>query len=167
MKLSFEKEQLIYATAATHGVANPQSSLPILGNILISADADGAVTFEASDMEACVRCLRRRGGSGNRRHYGARQMFHSIVKQLPSAGWMSSRVRWPASSAGAINISSHHAERRGFPQLARFAGGNHAEHRAEDVEAYSGKHSLCLTVARPAQGVAGACSISKTTNWFV
>lgn len=84
MKLSFEKEQLVYATTATHGVANPQSSLPILGNILISADADGAVTFEASDMEACVRCK----AEGEVLELGAitvpAKMFHSIVKQLPS-----------------------------------------------------------------------------------
>ncbi|HBF35550.1 TPA: DNA polymerase III subunit beta [Candidatus Sumerlaeota bacterium] len=57
MKLRFDKNSLVFATSVTHGVANPQSSLPILGNILIDATGDGKVIFEASDMESCVRCM--------------------------------------------------------------------------------------------------------------
>ncbi|MFP4380908.1 MAG: DNA polymerase III subunit beta [Candidatus Sumerlaeia bacterium] len=56
MKLRFEKNVLANAVAVTHGVANPNSSLAVLGNILITANDDGTALFEASDMESCVRC---------------------------------------------------------------------------------------------------------------
>ncbi len=83
MKLAFEKDLLAYATNATHGVANSQSSLPILGNILISAGPDGNCVFEASDMEACVRCTI----NGEVTEPGAitvpARTFNSIVRELP------------------------------------------------------------------------------------
>jgi DNA polymerase-3 subunit beta len=84
MKLSFEKDTLAYATGVTQAMANPQSSLPILGNILISADPDGRVVFEASDMEACVRCT----VMGDVQTPGSvtvpARTFNSIVRELPS-----------------------------------------------------------------------------------
>ena len=83
MKLRFEKDVLAYATATTQGVANPQSSLPILGNILISARPDGVV-FTASDMESCVRCTVKGEVDEPGRVTVPARTFHSIVKELPS-----------------------------------------------------------------------------------
>ncbi|MCD6386363.1 DNA polymerase III subunit beta [Candidatus Sumerlaeota bacterium] len=57
MKVSFNKEDLSYAVNVVHSVVNPQSSLPILSNILISAEISGEVEFIASDLETCVRCI--------------------------------------------------------------------------------------------------------------
>ncbi|NQU42889.1 DNA polymerase III subunit beta [bacterium] len=83
MKLRFSKEVLAHATSVTQGVANPQSSLPILGNILVSAESDGQVTFEASDMESCVRC----NVQGEVLAPGSitvpAKKFHAIVSGLP------------------------------------------------------------------------------------
>lgn len=82
MKLRFEKEVLNFATASTTSVANPQSSLPILANILISATKD-KVVFEASDMESCVRCT----VEGEISEPGAvtvhAKTFHNIVREMP------------------------------------------------------------------------------------
>jgi len=83
MKLRFERDVLAFATATTQSVANPQSNLPILGSILITAQPDG-VTFEASDMESCVRCTVR----GEVLEPGSMTVpaktFHNIVRELPA-----------------------------------------------------------------------------------
>jgi DNA polymerase-3 subunit beta len=82
MRLRFEKEALERAATVTQSVANPQTSLPILGNVLITARS-GAVAFEASDMESCVRCL----VQGEILEPGVvtvpAKTFHSAVHELP------------------------------------------------------------------------------------
>jgi DNA polymerase-3 subunit beta len=55
MKAVFKRADLAMATSAVHNIVNAQSSLPILGNILIRAE-DGKVLFMASDLESNVRC---------------------------------------------------------------------------------------------------------------
>ncbi len=102
MKLSFQKDLLAYATNATQAMANTSSSLPILGNILISAKQDGKVTFEASDMESCVRCTI----DAEVEQPGAvtvpAKTFHSIVRELPSG-----KVELDFSST-VVKISAAH-----------------------------------------------------------
>lgn len=65
-------------------MANPQSSLAILGNILVTATADGNVTFEASDMEACVRCQVTAEVETPGSVTVPAKTFHNIVRELPS-----------------------------------------------------------------------------------
>ncbi|MFW6304062.1 MAG: DNA polymerase III subunit beta [Candidatus Sumerlaeota bacterium] len=84
MKLSFEKDLLAHATDATQTMANTSSSLPILGNILISADDGGNVTLEASDMESCVRCTIQAEVQQAGSITVPAKTFHSIVRELPS-----------------------------------------------------------------------------------
>lgn len=55
MKAVFKRADLTLATSVVHNVVNLQSSLPILGNILIRAES-GKVLFMASDLESNVRC---------------------------------------------------------------------------------------------------------------
>jgi DNA polymerase-3 subunit beta len=55
MKAVFKRADLVLATNVVHNVVNLQSSLPILGNVLIRA-ADNKVVFMASDLESNVRC---------------------------------------------------------------------------------------------------------------
>jgi DNA polymerase-3 subunit beta len=83
MKLRFEKDILAYATATTQSVANPQSSLPILASILITAQG-GGVTFEASDMESCVRCSVQADVLDGGAMTLPAKTFHSIVRELPA-----------------------------------------------------------------------------------
>jgi len=56
MKIKFVKEELLHATRVVSSIVPPQTSLPILGNILIRAKKD-EVTFLACDMESSVRCV--------------------------------------------------------------------------------------------------------------
>ncbi len=56
MKISFNKNDLTYAVNVVQSIVNPQSSLPILSNILIEANIGGEVEFISSDLETCVRC---------------------------------------------------------------------------------------------------------------
>jgi DNA polymerase III subunit beta len=55
MKIKFNKSDLCYATRVVSSMVPPQTSLPILGNILIQASGD-VVTFFASDMESSIKC---------------------------------------------------------------------------------------------------------------
>ncbi len=55
MKIKFARDTLIHATDVVHSLVLPQTSLPILGNILIRAVGD-EVTFFTCDMESTVRC---------------------------------------------------------------------------------------------------------------
>jgi DNA polymerase-3 subunit beta len=84
MKLRFDKNALAHATAVTQSVANPASSLAILGNILITATEDGKTLFEASDMESCVRCV----AQGEVVEAGSitvnAKRFRDIVSSLPN-----------------------------------------------------------------------------------
>lgn len=84
MKLSLEKNILSHVTSIAQGVANPQQkAMPILGNILIRAQEDGAVVFEASDMDSCVRCT----VSGDVETPGSitvnAKRFHDFVERMP------------------------------------------------------------------------------------
>lgn len=83
MKLRFAKDVLAHATAVTQSLANAQSSLPILANILITAGKDGRAVFEASDMESCVRCTVEAEvtKAGSTTVHAKR--FHAIVAGLP------------------------------------------------------------------------------------
>ena len=56
MKATFNNNDLAYAVNVVHTIVNPQSSLPILSNILIDARINGEVELVASDLETCVRC---------------------------------------------------------------------------------------------------------------
>lgn len=55
MKIKFIKDDLLHATRVVSSLVPPQTSLPILGNILIRA-AEDQVIFFACDMESSVRC---------------------------------------------------------------------------------------------------------------
>jgi DNA polymerase-3 subunit beta len=55
MKAVFKRADLAMATNVVHTVVNPQSSLPILGNVLIRVE-DAKALFLASDLELNVRC---------------------------------------------------------------------------------------------------------------
>jgi len=55
MKAVFKRADLALATTVVHNVVNLQSSLPILGNILIRTE-DSKALFMASDLESSVRC---------------------------------------------------------------------------------------------------------------
>jgi DNA polymerase-3 subunit beta len=55
MKAVFKRADLAMATNVVHTVVNLQSSLPILGNILIRVE-DAKALFLASDLESNVRC---------------------------------------------------------------------------------------------------------------
>jgi DNA polymerase-3 subunit beta len=69
--------------ARTHAVADRKSSMPILSNILLSADEDGALRFAATDLYLAVNASAeakvKRGGSVA---ISARTLF-DIVKNLP------------------------------------------------------------------------------------
>ena len=83
MELSISKKDLLRGLARTHAVADRKSSMPILSNILLSADENGALRFAATDLYLAVNASAearvKRGGSVA---ISARTLF-DIVKNLP------------------------------------------------------------------------------------
>ncbi len=83
MELSISRKDLLRGLARTHGVADRKSSMPILSNILLSADEDGTLRFAATDMYLAVNAsaeakVKRPGSVA----ISARTLF-DIVKNLP------------------------------------------------------------------------------------
>ncbi|MCX7001465.1 MAG: DNA polymerase III subunit beta [Candidatus Sumerlaeota bacterium] len=87
MKIKFEseiKDELLYATRVVSSLVLPQSSLPILGNIMISASGD-EVTFVGSDMDSSVRCKIKASVKEEGETTVPAGPFSELVKELPKA----------------------------------------------------------------------------------
>ena len=84
MEIAFKRDDLNYVTSIVHGVVNPASSLPILGNILLRAEKDKAM-FIGSDLESCVECT----CPAEIKKEGAitipAETFTSLVRELPAS----------------------------------------------------------------------------------
>ena len=85
MELSIGKRELLRGLARTHAVADRKSSMPILSNVLVSADDDGVLRLAATDLYLAVNAsseakVRRPGSVA----LSARTFF-DIVKSLPDA----------------------------------------------------------------------------------
>jgi DNA polymerase III subunit beta len=83
MELSISKKDLLRGLARTHAVADRKSSMPILSNVLLSADEAGVLRFAATDLYLAVSASSeakvKRAGSVA---ISARTLF-DIVKNLP------------------------------------------------------------------------------------
>lgn len=83
MELSISKKDFLRGLSRTHAVADRKSSMPILSNVLLSADDSGVLRLAATDLylavSASVEASIKRGGSVA---LSARTLF-DIVKNLP------------------------------------------------------------------------------------
>ncbi len=82
MKLTFAKDQLVKAASTTQSMVNPQTSLPVLGNILIEAEGD-RVIFVTTDLEASVRCAVQAKVDEPGRTTVPARTFAELVRELP------------------------------------------------------------------------------------
>ncbi|HEX5661552.1 MAG TPA: DNA polymerase III subunit beta [Polyangiales bacterium] len=83
MELSISKKDFLRGLARTHAVADRKSSMPILSNVLLSADDSGVLRFAATDLYLAVSAsaeadVKRAGTVA----LSARTLF-DIVKNLP------------------------------------------------------------------------------------
>lgn len=83
MELSISKTDLLRGLARTHAVADRKSSMPILSNVLLSADKEGSLRFAATDLYLAVSAqaqaqVKKPGSIA----LAARTLF-DIVKNLP------------------------------------------------------------------------------------
>ena len=83
MRIRFKKADLLPAAAIVQGVASPQSTLPILSNVLITAEHDNLATFTATDYETRVRIevaadVEKKGSTTV-----PAKTFYDLVKELP------------------------------------------------------------------------------------
>lgn len=83
MELSISKKDFLRGLSRTHAVADRKSSMPILSNVLLSADDAGVLRFAATDLylsvNASAEAVVKRSGSIA---LSARTLF-DIVKNLP------------------------------------------------------------------------------------
>ncbi|MBN1902764.1 DNA polymerase III subunit beta [Candidatus Sumerlaeota bacterium] len=84
MKIKFNKEDLSHATRVVSSMVPPQTSLPILGNILIRA-AEEQVVFFACDMESSVRCAVKARIEEEGEITVPALPFSTLVRELPEA----------------------------------------------------------------------------------
>jgi DNA polymerase-3 subunit beta len=82
MKIKFTKDDLIYATRVVYSLVPPQTSLPILGNILVRA-RDKEATFFACDMESSVRCTIKAQIDQEGEFTVPAAPFATLVRELP------------------------------------------------------------------------------------
>lgn len=97
MRIRFKKSDLLPAAAIVQSVANPQSTLPILSNVLITTDHDNVATLSATDYETRVRIevaaeVEKKGSATV-----PARTFYDLVKELPEDG----EVMFEAKEKGA------------------------------------------------------------------
>lgn len=86
MRIKFKKSDLEPAAAVVMNVANQQSSLPILANVLIDTEHDNVVTFLATDYETRVKIevpaeVEKKGAAT-----APAKTFCDLVRELPEDG---------------------------------------------------------------------------------
>src|SRR5687768_15714761 len=83
MELTISKKDFVRSLARTHSVADRKSSMPILSNILLTADGKRALRFAATDLYLSVNSSSSAMiGSGGTIAVPARMLF-DIAKSLP------------------------------------------------------------------------------------
>ena len=97
MRIRFKKSDLLPAAAIVQSVANPQSTLPILSNVLITTDHDNIATLSATDYETRVRIevaaeVEKKGAATV-----PARTFYDLIKELPEDG----EVMFEAKEKGA------------------------------------------------------------------
>ena len=86
MRIRFKKADLLPAAAIVQSVANPQSTLPILSNVLITTDHDNLCSLSATDYETRVRIevpaeVEKKGMATV-----PAKTFYDLIKELPDDG---------------------------------------------------------------------------------
>lgn len=86
MRIRFKKSDLLPAAAIVQSVANPQSTLPILSNVLITTDHENLVGLSATDYETRVRIdvpaeVEKKGSATV-----PARTFYDLIKELPEDG---------------------------------------------------------------------------------
>jgi DNA polymerase-3 subunit beta len=101
MELSISKKDFLRGLARTHAVADRKSSMPILSNVLLSADDSGLLRFAATDLYLAVSASAeaniKRGGTVA---LSARTLF-DIVKNLPEG-----EVKLAVDKQNAVQLRS-------------------------------------------------------------
>ena len=101
MELSISKKDFLRGLARTHAVADRKSSMPILSNVLLSADDAGLLRFAATDLylavSASAEATIKRAGTVA---LSARTLF-DIVKNLPEG-----EVKLAVDKQNAVQLRS-------------------------------------------------------------
>ena len=119
MRVKFKPSDLNLATPLVQSVANPQSTLPILSNVLISTEHENVVSLFATDFETRIKIevpaeVTRKGNVAL-----PAKTFGDLVRELPDDGEMILEARERGAS---ITCAGMHAElacmpARDFPRV--------------------------------------------------
>jgi DNA polymerase-3 subunit beta len=83
MKLTISKEQISNGLQAVQNIVNPRSTLPVLSNVLLQADANG-LTLTATDLEVTISCHVAAEVSEPGSITVPAKRFFGIVRELPT-----------------------------------------------------------------------------------
>lgn len=86
MRVRFKKKDLLPAAAIVQDIANPQSTLPILSNVLITTDHDNIVSLSANDYETRVRVEVPAEVDKKGMITMPAKTFYDLIKELPEDG---------------------------------------------------------------------------------
>lgn len=104
MKVKFQnKEQLFKATQAANGIVLPQSSLPILNNILVEAAGEHAV-FMGCDNDSSVKCKIKAKVEEEGRITVPATPLVNLVRELPDSAAF--EVQFALTDDGIVDVQS-------------------------------------------------------------
>lgn len=86
MRVRFKKSDLLPAAAVVQSIANPQSTLPILSNVLLTTDHDNLVSLSATDYETRVKINIPAEVDKKGTTTVPAKTFYDLIKELPEDG---------------------------------------------------------------------------------
>jgi DNA polymerase-3 subunit beta len=86
MRVRFKKSDLLPAASIVQSIANPQSTLPILSNVLLTTEHDNQVSLSATDYETRVKINITAEVDKKGTTTVPAKTFYDLVKELPEDG---------------------------------------------------------------------------------
>jgi len=166
MRIRFKKSDLLPAAAIVQSVANPQSTLPILSNVLITTDHDNLVGLSATDYETRVRIdvpatVEKKGTATV-----PAKTFYDLVKELPDDGEVILETKDKGATIKCRDIRAELATMpaQDFPQWPEMQGKASIELHQRELKRLLEKVLFAVPVRDPRKVLLGAYfEIRKTS----
>ncbi len=155
MEFAIEQSELLAGLYLTQGIVDRRTTIPILGNVLLSSSGDG-ISVAATDQEVAVRrqCVAR-VKSGGSVTTGARKLYE-MVREIPAGDILirSQENNWIEVSAGRSRFRLVGLDAREFPAMPQPGAEKGAETIRVSAEMFAGMiectaFALSVDEARP------------------
>lgn len=164
MRIKFKKSDLVQAANIVQSVANPQSTLPILANVLINTEHDNVITLSATDYETRVKI--HVPGEVEKKGMATvpAKTFSDLVRELPDDGDVTLEFK-----AGGIHIKCRDIRAelqampaRDFPKWPEVETKNAIQLQQKELKRLVEKILFAVPVRDPRKVLLGClCEIKK------